>query len=160
MSKQIPEKKVNYLVCVNSEHYSEVALHFASKVAQQNNGSVVLLHVIEPADYQSIGAIADKIRKEKIAEAEDLLAELAGKVNQWVGLTPVFIVREGLIESEIISLVKEDKSINMLVVGAAYETSSKGKILQPLVSAIGHKILIPMLIVPGNLTDEEIERLA
>lgn len=152
-------KKVNYLVCVNSEKYSEVALHFACSTAKQNNGSVIMLHVIEPADYQTLGSVADKMKKELTANAENLLNKLAGKVKEWSGITPVLMVKEGLIEDEIISLIEEDKSINMLVVGVAPETSIKSKIIPPIVSALGSKLHVPMLIVPGNLSTKQIEDL-
>jgi nucleotide-binding universal stress UspA family protein len=154
------KKKVNYLVCVNSEKYSEVALHFACNLAVKHNGSVILLHVIEPGDYQTVGAIADTMRQEKFQEAEDLLKRLAAKMKKWADIMPVLVVREGLIENEIISLVEEDRGINMLVVGTAPEkTYLKSKVLPPLVASLGSKLLIPMLIVPGNLTTKQIDEL-
>lgn len=152
--------KLNYLVCVNQEKYSEVALHFACKMAARNKGNVIILHVMEPSDYQSFGGVAEKIREEKRAEAETLLATLGGKVQQWSGLLPVLTVREGLIEEEIIDLVANDRSINMMVLGVAPETSTKSKVLPPLVSALSSKLLIPMMIIPGNLTPKQIEELA
>jgi nucleotide-binding universal stress UspA family protein len=152
-------KKANYLVCVNREKYSEVALHFAAKLAKNNDGSVIILHVIEPHDYQSFGGVAETIRAETIQEAENLLASHATKVNKWTNITPVLIVKEGLIENEIISLVTNDPSINMLIVGAASATSIKSKILPPLVSSLGSKLAIPMMIIPGNMTTKQIEDL-
>ncbi len=150
-------KKVNYLVCVNNEKYSELALHFACNLAVKNNGSIIIMHVIEPADYQTIGAIADKMREEKFSEAEDLLKKLAKKVHDWSGITPVFLVKEGLIENEIISLVERDTSINMLVVGVSPKASMKSKVIPPIVAALGNKLHIPMLIVPGNMTNRKME---
>jgi nucleotide-binding universal stress UspA family protein len=155
------KKKVNYLVCVNAEKYSEVALHFACNLAKRNNGSVIILHVIESTDFQTtIGAIADKMREEIFQEAEDLLKHLADKVKKWSDIMPVIVVREGLIENEIISLVEEDRGINMLVVGTAPEKSLlKSKVLPAIVASLGSKLQIPMLIVPGNLTTKQIDEL-
>lgn len=151
--------KTNYLVCVNNEKYSEVALHFATKLAQSNNGSVTILHVIEPADYQSFGGVAAAMRSEQIQETEKLLDYLSQKVREWSNITPCLLATEGVIENEIISVVKNDSSINMLIVGAASSSSSKSKILPPLVASLGSKLSIPMLIVPGNMTDQKIEEL-
>lgn len=160
MTTEHVKKKVSYLVCVNNEKYSEVALHFACNLAKRNNGSIVILHVIEPSDYQSIGAVADKMREERFAEAESLLKHLATKVNKWSDIVPVLVVRVGFVEKEIISLVEEDGGINMLVVGTAPEkTYIKSKVLPPLVASLGSKLLIPMLIVPGNLTPRQIDEL-
>jgi nucleotide-binding universal stress UspA family protein len=154
------KKKVSYLVCVNNEKYSEVALQFACNLAKRNNGSIVILHVIEPFDYQGIGAVADTMREESFKEAETLLKHLAVKVNKWCSIIPVLVVRVGFVEKEIISLVEEDGGINMLVVGTAPEkTYLKSKVLPPLVASLGSKLRIPMLIVPGNLTSKDIEEL-
>lgn len=154
------KKKVNYLVCVNKEKYSEVALHFACNLAKRNNGSIIMLHVIDPSDYQTIGAIADKMREEIFAEAEEMLKSLADKVKKWADIMPVIVLREGLIENEIISLIGEDGGINMLVAGAAPEkTYLKSKVLPSLVASLGGKFQIPMLIVPGNLTTKQIDEL-
>jgi len=154
------DKKVNYLVCVNGEKYSEVALHFASKLAANNNGTVTILHVIEPADYQSFGGVAETMRSEQIQATEKLLDELSKKVNKWSNITPSLLATEGIIENEIISAVENDKSINMLIVGAASESSVKSKILPPLVASLGSKLSIPMMIVPGNMTNKKIDELA
>lgn len=162
MSKAIErkDKKATYLVCVNAEQYSEVALHFTCNLAKRNNGSVLLLHVIEPADYQTIGIVADKMRKEMHDESQKLLNEMAGKAKEWSGIMPIVMVREGLIEDEIIAVVGEDPTIQMLIAGVSSESSKKSKIIPPLVSALGRKLLIPMLIVPGNITRQQMEYIA
>ena len=108
-------KKATYLVCVNSEDYSRVACRFAAYMAQSNNGALVVLHVTEPADYKSFGVVADKMREEKRKEAEDLLQSLAERSSKEVGITPVLMLREGMIENEIVSVIEEDKSISMLI---------------------------------------------
>lgn len=153
-------KQTNYLVCVNSEEYSEAALHFTCYLAKKNNGSVILLHVIEPSDYLSIGMVADKIRQEKHEESQKLLNELAGKAKDKSGLMPMVIVREGLIEDEIIAAVEEDPTIRMLIVGVSGKNSKKSKTTQLLVSTIGSKINIPMLVVPGTFTIQQMEEVA
>ena len=157
VSNQNNSKKANYLVCVNSEEYSEVALHFTCYLARKNNGSILLLHVIEPADYQSIGMVAEKMRKEQHTESQKLLNELAGKAKDWSGIMPIVMVREGFIEDEIMAVIKEDRTIKMLITGVSSENSKKSKIVPPLVSALGSKLMIPMLIVPGTLTEQQME---
>jgi len=145
-------QKSNYLVCINDEEYSEIALHFSCYMAKKNNASIVLLYVIEPSDYISFGGVAEKIRKEKQDESQKLLNELAGKAKEWSGIMPMVMVREGLIEDEIIAAIEEDKTINMFITGVSTENSKKSKIVPPLVSVLGSKLRIPMLIVPGVKT--------
>jgi nucleotide-binding universal stress UspA family protein len=148
-------EKVTYLVCVNKEGYSRVALRFACALAKSHpNATISLLHVMEPADYQSFGAVAEKMRTERKQEAEKLLHSLSEEVLD-SKMMPTLIVREGLIDDEIIKVVEEYGSIQMLIVGVANETSVKSKIVPPLVSQIGQKVHVPMMIVPGSMKDEQ-----
>jgi nucleotide-binding universal stress UspA family protein len=148
--------KITYLVCVNKEDYSRVALRFACALVKNHpNATISLLNVMEPADYQSFGAVADKMRTERRQEAEKLLNCLSEEVLD-SKITPILIVREGLIEEEIIKVVEEYNNIQMLIVGVAHKTSIKSKIVPPLVSQIGQKVHVPMMIIPGSMKEEQI----
>jgi len=153
------ESVVNFLVCVNAEKYSEVALHYAAVEAKKHKGMVTILHVIEPIDYQTLGSIAAKMRQETLDDAENLLNKLAAKVVVWSGITPVFMVKEGLIENEIIATVEQEKGISAIVMGVASDSSVKSKIIPPVVSALGSKLKMPMIIVPGNMTNKQIDNM-
>jgi nucleotide-binding universal stress UspA family protein len=154
------KRKVNYLVCVNKEKYSEVALRFACHVAKRSDGNIILLHVTEPTDYKTLGIIADKMEEENRQSAEELAQKLAQDAKRWTGNMPVIMLREGLIEDEIVSVIKEDPTIHILVVGSAADGGPKSKVLPPLVSKVGSKLMVPVLIVPGNLSGKDIERLS
>lgn len=154
------QKNIHYLVCINKEEYSITALKFACEKAKKNNGSLIMLHIIEPINYQSLGTVEEKMRQEKRTEAENLLQELCEMTVEKYHITPVVIFKEGRIEEEIIKVIEEDNTISMLIVGSATESSPKSKILPPLVSEMGKKIFLPMLIVPGNLTDHQIKLLS
>ena len=155
--KNIDNKKVNYLVCVNNEPYSEVALHFACKLAKNNNGLVTILHVIEPSDYHSLGGVEHAMRSEKHDDAQKLLDTLSSKAYEWSGIVPIVLLKEGQIEDEIIEVVGGDETVNMMLVGAAPDGANKSKILPPLVSSLGTKFAIPMMIVPGNLSEDKVK---
>ena len=152
-------KRTNYLVCVNDKEYSKVALSFACNMAKKSNGSITLLHVTEPTEYLSFGAVADKMRLELRLEAEKLLNELAKEIQKRADITPALVVCEGIIEDEIVRVIEKDNDINMLIVGAAADSSTKSKVIPPLVAQVGNKLLIPVLVVPGNLTKRQIEEL-
>lgn len=152
-------KKINYLVCVNSEDYSQTALQFACKLAKTNNGLVTILHVIEPSEYHSFGGVEKAMQSEKQESAQELMDDLSQKASEWFGSATILQVKEGKIEDEIIEVVENDETINMMIVGAASDGASKSKILPPLVSSLGSKLSIPMMIIPGNLSDEQIDDL-
>ena len=144
-----------YLVCVNNADYSGVALQFACKMAQKRHGRIKVLHVTEAAAFKGFGAVADKMRAEQKREAKKLLKELTKDTD----VATELLHREGLIEEEIITVVEEDEGIDMLILGAAAETSTRSKTIQPLVAQLGSKIMVPMLIIPGNLTEQQMDLL-
>lgn len=157
--KNANNNKINYLVCVNNEKYSETALQFACNLAKTNNGLITILHVIEPSEYHSFGGIEKAMQTEQQNNAQELMDNLSQKASEWFGASTILQVKEGKIENEIIQVVENDKTIKMMIVGAAPDGASKSKILPPLVSSLGSKLSIPMLIIPGNLSDEQIEDL-
>lgn len=138
----------NYLVCVNAEKYSVKALEYAANLAKKMSSGIILLHVIEPSDYQTLGAIADKILKEKHEECQNLLHQLAAEALEASGIMPMLVVKEGFIEEEIIKVIKEDATITMFITGVSKDHNKKSRIIPPLTAALGNKLHVPMLIVP------------
>jgi hypothetical protein len=76
-------------------------------------------------------------------------------------LVPDEIVREGVKADEITKLIEEDEDIGVLVLGASKDPSGPG----PLVSTLaGGRLVgtfpVPITVVPGHLSIEEILALA
>lgn len=160
MTNKAKPAPAKYLVCVDSKDYSRMALRFACTVAKLNGCLVDLLHVIEPADFQSFGAVADKMREERRQEAEELLQNYAEEAQKYAGITPSIILREGGIEDEVVSAIEEDHSINLVVLGTSPESKRRRKLLPELVEHIGETIPVPVMIVPDCLTEHQIKQLA
>jgi nucleotide-binding universal stress UspA family protein len=151
--------EAKYLVCVDGTEQSRVAVRFACLRAKNTRGYVVLLTVIEPAEFQHWMAVEDVMNEERREEAEHLLHDLAAEVNEWAGVMPVFTVREGRIGNEILAAVEEDPTISFLVVGAAPLEAKRGKLISWLAGQLAGRLEIPLVIVPGNLTDEQLVNL-
>lgn len=150
---------VKFLVCVDDSRDCRVALRFACLRARNTGGYVVLLHVIEiePGDRQSWAAVETLMLEERREEAEALLNELAAEVRDFAGFVPVLTVREGRRAEQILELIAEDPSINILVLGAAPEGEGSNDLVRGLSAELTKRLTIPLTIVPGNLTDEQLE---
>ncbi len=111
---------------------------------------------IEPAEFQHWIAVEDVMLEERREEAEHVLQDLAAEVNQWAGVMPSLVVREGHVGDEILAVIEEDPSINFLVVGAASPAGKHGKLISWLASQLAGRLTIPLVIVPGNLSDEQL----
>ena len=153
------ERAVKYLVCVDHREESRIALRLACMKAKARGYRIDLLHVINPADFQTLGGIADRIREEQMTEAQDLLNTLSDDVRQHYGITPGIILREGNTGDEIVSVALSDPDTIMIYLGIAQQSSSRGKLAAWLAGQLGSKLFIPLLMVPGNLTDEQLQTL-
>jgi nucleotide-binding universal stress UspA family protein len=154
------EKAAKYLVCVDKGESSRTALHFACKKAIKRGGSVEMLHIIPPADMQNLFGVMDKVREEQRQEAEIMTRSLSESAFQYAGVTPSVQLREGRPGEEIINAALEDNSVNMLVLGASPESAKRGSLIQWLGSKLGDRLLVPIMLVPGNLTDLQIDELS
>ena len=147
------------LVCVAENDASPMALRMACKKALSNGNGVDILTVVEPMDFQPLFGVGERISDEKREQAETLLQELAGIANAECGITPTLLLREGKLGEQIIAAVMEDSDVNMLVIGLMPESPTGSKLVAWLAERMGDEILVPIMLVPVNLTDQQLEAL-
>ena len=152
-------RTVKYLVCVDYREESRIALRLACMKAKARGYRIDLLHVINPADFQTLGGVADRMREEQMTEAQDLLNTLSDNVRQDYGITPGIILREGTTGDEIVSVALSDPDTIIIYLGIAQQSSSRGKLAAWLAGQLGSKLFVPLLMVPGNLTEEQLQTL-
>ncbi len=150
------EKERVFLVVVDDTEEMKVALHFACRRARRTGGRVALLYVQEPADFQHWMAVGDLMREEAREEGEALLQKLSAEVQQWAGSYPVLYIREGDRKEELVKLIEEEPSISILVLGAGTGPAGPGPIISHLMSKGVRELRVPVTIVPGSLSDDEI----
>lgn len=149
-----------FLVVVDDTAEMRVALRYAARRAHHTGGRVALLYVIEPTDLQQWMAVETLVREEKRQEAETLLAKLSTEVKEIAGSTPVMHIREGRRRDELVALIDEDPGISILVLAAGTGPEGPGPLITALVGKMSGKMRVPLTIVPGNLTDAQLDALA
>ena len=149
-----------FLVVVDESPEMPNALRYACRRAKRTGGRVAMLYVMPPPEGQQWGAVVDLMRQEARQEAEMVVARHAETAATLTGQPPSIYIREGKSRDELLKLLAEDSSISVLVLGA----SSKGEGPGPLVTAFtgktGAQLRIPLTIVPGALTDAEIDAIS
>ena len=158
--QSLPPAKRKFLAVVDQTEESKVALRFAARRAQHTDGLVSLLYVIPPADFQQWAGVERRMREEAREEAERALHEAAKTINDIVGSTPELVIREGRPADEIRTLVKEDRAISILVLAAGISNEGPGPLVSLIAGPSGNAYSIPVTVVPGNLTDEQVDALA
>ncbi len=149
-----------FLVVVDQSEELQVALRFAARRAQHTGGRVAMLYVIEPADFQHWMTVGDLMREEARSEAEQLLQRLATRVNELTGQLPILYLREGDRRDELLQLIDEEPSIQILVLAANVGQGGPGPLVSALTGRFLSRLRIPMTIVPGSLSDEDIDSIA
>ena len=152
-----PERRYRkFLVVVDDTPECRVALRFASLRAKKTGGGVVLLYVIQPADFQHWMAVEKLMKEEAREEAEELLQGLAAEVNGFAGIVPEYRIREGTTQEEILSLLEEEPDIRVLVLGASPNKEGPGPLVQAMAGQMAGSMRVPITVVPGSMTPEQI----
>ena len=138
--------KPKFLVVVDDSAECDRAVYYASRRALRIGGNVVLLRVVDP-------------RAEALMEAQTLLDKYVDRANGMAGLTPQTVVREGADAEEIFRLIDADEDIARLVLAAGSTEKGPGALVSDLARTAG-TYPIPIVIVPGHLTDEELDALS
>ena len=138
-----------------------VALQFAARRAHRTGAHVGMLYVIENStDFQHWSAIGDLMRAEANAKAEQGLMRAAEEVAKWTGEPPIFYIREGNRRDEVIAQIQEDPSIAFLILGAATGRDGPGPLVTALTGRSVGQLHVPVVIIPGNMSEEEIASFA
>jgi nucleotide-binding universal stress UspA family protein len=148
------------LVVIDESVELQVALRFACLRARHTEGRVAMLYVIEPTDSQQWMAVEDLMREERRAEAESTVKRLSEQVFEWSGNMPILFLREGKVRDELLKLIEEEPSISILVLGAATGPEGPGPLVTHLAGKIAGRLRVPVTIVPGGLTDDQIGALS
>ncbi len=156
--------KRKFLVVVDETPECESALAFAASRAQRTGGHLALLYVIEPGvEFQHWLGIEEVAREEGHNKARAVF-RLFGRKLKAMGfehLVPEEIVREGVKAEEILALAEEDQDIGVLVLGASKDPAGPGPLVTTLAGGrhVG-TFPVPITVVPGHLSIEEILALA
>jgi nucleotide-binding universal stress UspA family protein len=146
-----------FLVVVDETEEMQKALHFACRRALHTGGRVALLYVIEPPEFQHWLGVERVMQDEARQQAEQTLQTLAAKVQAMTTKVPVLYVREGPRQDELLALIKEEPSISLLVLATATGREGPGPLVTYLVSQLGGQTDIPVTLVPGRLSEAEID---
>ena len=92
-------------------------------------------------------------------EAERLLQQSAAEVHRQTGKFPDLYLRQGDTLQELQTVIKEHPAITMLVLGASAGSEGPGPIISAISGKLAGKLDIPVTIVPGDLSDEQIDAL-
>ena len=148
-----------YLVVIDDSPEAGIALRFAARRAVKTGGGVEILTVIPPQEFIAFGGVQATIEEEANLHAQGLVAAAAGTLLEESGLRPSITVREGEGPRIIREMIAANPEIAALVLGAA-ATGAPGELIAHFTGADAGALPVPVMIIPGSLASEAIDRLS
>ncbi|MBO9397980.1 universal stress protein [Shimia sp. R9_1] len=145
-----------FLVVLDDSRECLNAMRFAAMRAASTGGGVKILSVIPPEEFNHWIGVSDLMREEARERIEVHYEVFAKWMRDRQNVDPELKIREGEAVTEILSEIREDPEIGVLVLGAGNDRKGPG----PLVSQMSRNsgsLPIPITVVPGDLTKEELE---
>lgn len=149
--------KRKYLVVIDDTDECDRAVFWAAKRAGRTKSQIVMLRVIDTSErnQQWLG-VADLMKAEAEEAANKALDKYAARIKKIARLTADRVIREGQPAEEIVKLIDEDTDIGILVLAAGTAKEGPGPLVSSLAKTAG-TFPIPVAIVPGHLSDEDID---
>lgn len=147
-----------YLVIMDETEEAVRALRFASRRAMKTGGAVHILALVPRESFNAFGAVQATIEEEARDRAEMVASSAAGSIFAESGKMPVISVRTGDAQGVIKDYLAEHPEVAALVLGTAKD-GGPGPLVSHF-SAHAGSLPCPLFLVPGGLTDEDLDRLS
>lgn len=148
-----------YLVVIDDSAEARVALRFAARRAAKTGGGIEILTTIPRAEFTPFGGVQATMTEEATLRARALVAAAAGEIFEDAGIKPSITVREGEPVAAVRTLLALRDDIAALVLGAAAE-GAPGPLIATFAGAEAGQLSCPVMIVPGGLSSDAIDRLS
>lgn len=159
MARAKKKQEPVFLVVVDDSEEMHQALQFACGRADAIGGKVALLYCIAPSEFEYWAGVGELMRAEARETAEKKMSIHAQYVQDLINRTPILYVREGDMRDELIALINEEQNISLLVLGANTDSDTAGPLITFMMARGASRCRVPITVVPGNLTDEQIDAL-
>ncbi len=132
------------------------AMRYAAIRASKTGGAVEMLAIINPQEFQHFMGVADVMRAEAREKIEAHFQVFKDRMERREGVTPTLAIREGDKIEAIIAHTSADPEIGVIVLGAGADSDGPGPLVAALTGRRMSEMGVPITIVPGSMTKEQI----
>ncbi len=148
------EYKRKFLVVIDETEECDRALTFAAFRTKRTGGTVVLVTIVPKPEFIGMG-VEQVLRAEAVEEAERNLDMRLARIKEIGDVRAETVIREGNGPEQIEELIDKDHGIAILVLAASKSQDGPGPLVTHF-AARANALPIPLTIVPGRMSDEEI----
>jgi nucleotide-binding universal stress UspA family protein len=147
-----------FLVVLDDTRECLNAMRFAAMRAAKTGGGVEILAVIPPDEFNHWIGVGDIMRAEARERIEAHYNVFAKWMRDRQGIDPTLVIREGEPVTEILAQLRDNPEIGVLVLGAGDDKGGPGPLVTQLTKTAG-TLPVPITIVPGELSKEQLEQI-
>ena len=158
-SKALKSSNRLFLVVADDSKELHQALYYAAGRAATAGGEIALFRCIEPIEGQLWGGVTEIMEAETEQASKTLLKNLSDYCEKLGAPKPRTFVKKGIIHEELFNLINTEQSIRVLVLGVSTEHGNPGPLINYIINKGSNQCRVPITIVPGNLSDQQIDTL-
>ena len=158
-SKTLKSSNRLFLVVADDSKELHQALYYAARRAATAGGEIALFRCIEPIEGQLWGGVTEIMEAETEQTSKTLLKNLSDYCEKLGAPKPRTFVKKGIIHEELFNLINSEQSIRVLVLGVSTEHGNPGPLINYIINKGSNECRVPITIVPGNLSDAQIDAL-
>ncbi|MEO1169533.1 MAG: universal stress protein [Pseudomonadota bacterium] len=147
-----------YLVVIDETPEARAALHYAAVRAIKLGRTVEIVSLIPQQEFVNWAAVEATFEEEARLRAEAAVAQAAGELVETTGVHPEITVKKGDPIKMVRETIDQSENIAGIMLGAAAE-GPPGPLVSHFAGTVAGQLPCPVIVVPGALSFEELERL-
>lgn len=152
--------KKKFLIVIDESKELDKAIYFAANRAIHTDGELSLLYIVDPAVNAQWSRIENLIEQEATSEAKKLCRIWSQKIKSRFGIESEVIIKMGDRCEELFKLVREDTNIRFLVLASSANNEDPGPLIKAVTGKKIKELSIPVVVIPGSLSEKEIDLIA
>ena len=148
-----------YLVVMDETQEARAALRFAARRAARTGGAVEILALIPQQEFVQWGGVQAAMEEEARLRAEAMVLQASGAIVEEAGIRPSITVKQGDPVKAVSELLEERDEYRRPGAGRRGRRRP-GTAGQPISRRKAGTLPCPVMIVPGRLSDEALDRLS
>lgn len=155
-----PGHRPKYLIVIDETEECGRAIYFAARRAAHVGAGVTMLTFMDEVEQGHWLGVGDIMKAEAEDAASARLGAAAAQIREIAGIEAELLVRSGPAAESIRTLINEDQDISFLILAASASNEGPGPLVSQLAGNSSGTFPVPVVIVPGDMTDEAIDAVA
>ena len=149
--------KEKFLAVFDGTDECKSAVRYAARRAKINAAELLIVATVDTAEFTYWLSVNNKMIDDIEKESRDALKELSADIKSYSDVSCDHIIEHGSKLDVVKNLISLDNSISLLILASNKKDKNPGLLVETI---SGEGYSIPVVVIPGNLSDNDIDQLA